>query len=888
MSLTEAAERKSDADLSALTAGYRQAVGSGHDEMMAPDGSIRPHYRPLIEALAALAPAAREARFRSARQYLDEAGVYHSVYGAADGSEEQREWPLSQPPLVLDPDEWFDLSAGLVQRANFLEALLGDLYGARLTIADGVLPSAILGQNPEFLRPLADQALVRAQGNGRDRGNNGRGSDGPQPLIRFIAMDLGRGPDGRWWVLGDRTQAPSGAGFALENRVASTKAFPDVSGAMNITRLAGFFRRFRDSLYGLAGPDSTRIGLLTPGPHNETYYEQAYLARYLGLLLLEGGDLVVNNGVAMVRTVDGAKPIEVLWRRLDADFCDPLELYAGSRIGTPGLVRAVLSGQLTMVNALGSGILESRALMAFQPALARALTGEALGVPTIATWWCGQSEERDYVLSHKDRLQLAAAFPPSATDLFLKNGGFDPRAFTDDPHANGAEYVGQEIAALSTQPVFIDGVLKPRPVTLRIFLCRDEAGWHAMPGGFARVGDLPDARVVSMQAGGRSTDVWIAARSVSKPVTLLGGGHDGRFLRRLPGALPARAADNLFWLGRYTERCEVATRLLRIAAAREAMAHVEPAPAATSTEPRAASQTGAANAGAHRNIAQATSGKRPSPNTEDAPASAMPGEPAMADDTLDAQIAALLKELGVSVSDPKRGLLMLARQAADTASRIRDRFAPDGWRTLTEIVDLALSAIADDDCDLVDLTSQVLTRLSGFTGLVRENMYQFTGWRFMQCGRRIERARMSATIAASLIAPIGADGEPAEGALEALLEFTDSRVTYRRRYSVDLSMETVLDLTILDPLNPRSLAFQVSSLADRLVELPGVRAGETRDTLQRRIARLKVRLETADAIEVDTAFLNRIVGDLGLFSELLTRRYLMAAPAEIQQAAVPE
>ena len=821
-------------DFCALTAGYHEAVGSGHDEMMAPDGSIRQHYRPLIAAFAAMDPAAREARFRSGRQYLDEAGVYHSVYGGGDGSEEQREWPLSQPPLVLDPGEWASLSAGLIQRAGFLEALLGDLYGERRTIADGVLPSAILGQNPEFLRPLANQGLARSD----DRTGNG-----PQPLIRFIAMDLGRGPDGRWWVLGDRTQAPSGAGFALENRVASTKAFPDISGAMKVERLAGFFHRFRNSLYALAGPDSTRIGLLTPGPHNETYYEQAYLARYLGLLLLEGGDLAVNNGVAMVRTVDGVKPIEVLWRRLDADFCDPLELYAGSRIGTPGIVRAILAGRLTMVNALGSGILESRALMAFQPALARALTGAPLSVPTIATWWCGQREERDYVLAQRDRLQLAAAFPPSATDLFLRNGGFDPDAFTDDPNVNGAEYVGQEIAALSTQPVFIDGVLKPRPVTMRVFLARDEEGWHAMPGGFARVGDLPEARVVSMQAGGRSTDVWIAARTASKPVTLLGGGN-GRFLRRLPGALPARAADNLFWLGRYAERCEVATRLLRIVAAREAMTH--DAPTATSGE----TETDA--------------------------------------NTLDAQISALLAELGVSVADPKRGLLKLARQAADTASRIRDRFSPDGWRTLTEIVDLILSAIADEDGDLVDLTSQVLTRLSGFTGLVRENMYQFMGWRFMQCGRRIERAQMSATIAAKLIAPAGVDGEPTEGALEALLEFTDSRVTYRRRYSVDLSMETVLDLTILDPLNPRSLAFQVSSLADRLVELPGVRTGETRDTLHRRIARLKVRLETADAIEVDPAFLDRIVGDLGLFSELLTRRYLMAAPTEIQQAAVPE
>ncbi|MCQ0989257.1 circularly permuted type 2 ATP-grasp protein [Jiella marina] len=789
--------------LSKLALGYSQHVAGGRDEMIARDGTLKTHYAPLMKALSAMPEREISRRFASARQYLSEAGVFHQVYGAGDGSEQSRDWPLGHPALIVDRQEWSTLSEGLVQRAEFLETLLADLYGERRTIREGHLPGIILGQNPEFLRPLADQA------------KNGA------PLLRFIAVDLGRGPDGRWWVLGDRTQAPSGAGFALENRVATSKAFPDLSRSLNIERLASFFRRFREMLYRLAGPEVTRVGLLTPGPHNETYYEHAYLARYLGLLLLEGGDLVVHGDRAEVRTVDGFQAIKVLWRRLDADFCDPLELFAGSQIGTPGLLRAVRSGALQVVNALGSGILETPALLAFQQSLASALIGEELKLPTVATWWCGQEEARRYVIDNAARLQLGPAFPPSANarsseETAARRDG-KSRSFPASAR-EGVDLVGQEIAALSTAPVFVDGHLAPRPVTLRAFLMRDEDGWHVMPGGFARVADSRDARVISMQRGGGSIDVWIPSATPAKPVTLLASQGD-RFSRRLPGALPARAADNLFWLGRYAERCEVATRLLRLYAARTSEGW--------------------------------TSGG------------------------LEARVAKVLAGFGIEVEDdrPQRGLLVLARQAADTASRIRERFSPEAWHTLKEIVSLVLEAIAEEDEDIVDLTSQILTHLSGFAGLAHENMYQFTGWRFMQCGRALERGQSTATIASQLLA-----GDPPEGVLEALLTFTDSSVTYRRRYSVDLSRETVVDLTVLDPLNPRALAFQVNTLSDVTSVLPGVHVGETPDMLLRRLARLKVRLQTADAVEVDPAFLERVVGDLGLISNLLTSRYLLSSP----------
>ncbi|GLK74865.1 hypothetical protein GCM10008171_01170 [Methylopila jiangsuensis] len=793
----------------ALLKGYAPPTGI-YDEMRGPDGRIRPHYREMIAALSRMSEEERGRRFGSAEQYLREAGVFYRVYGGAEDSAPSRVWPLAHPPLILDRAEWSELEAGLIQRAHFLERLLGDLYGERRMVRDGVLPSPILGRNPEFLRPLADQGLSG------------------QPLIRFIAVDLGRGPDGRWWVLGDRTQAPSGAGFALENRVANTRAFPDLIRKLKVERLAAFFKGFRKALYALDDGRGLRVALLTPGPHNETYFEHAYLARYLGFLLLEGGDLAAHGPSVAVRTVDGAKPIRVLWRRLDGDFADPLELYPRSRIGSPGLVRAIREGAVEMVNALGSGILETRALLAFQPALARALLGEDLKLPTVATWWCGQEAERAFVSENRDRLSLADAFPiPSGAatarrkplDLGIVRSASE-RLIDALDHDGGVDVVGQEIVALSTAPMFVDGRLQPRPVTMRVFLSRDADGWRVMPGAFARVSSSPDARAISMQAGGHSVDVWILSDTEDdKPVSLLSE-RPAQFARRLPSAPPSRAADNLFWLGRYVERAEAATRLARIYAGR--LSEVD------------------------------------------------------AEGAIEACLLKTLVEIGMDekAAHPAVGLLDFAAQAFATASRIRDRFSPDGWRVLGEIVDLIEShKPGDDPRALADLASGVLTRLAGFSGLVNENMYQFTGWRFLQCGRRVERGQTTAVVAAALTKP-----NLTEGGLEALLEYTDSRVTYRRRYSVDLSRSTVVDLAVLDPLNPRSVAYQANAFDALLRELPGLRHGETLDEVARRSARLRVRLATGDPEEATIPFLTRIAGDFGDISNLMSERYFSFGP----------
>ncbi|KAA0969085.1 circularly permuted type 2 ATP-grasp protein [Aureimonas fodinaquatilis] len=717
--------------------------------MLAANGDLKPHYRRLFDQLSAMQAGELPGRVASAAQYLQEAGVYYrDVAANGEAVAAEHSWPLAFPPLILDPAEWTKLETGLLQRATFLERLLADVYSRRQLVQQGVIPGRMIAGNKEFMHPLAEQGT------------------GKNPLLSFIAIDLGRMTDGRWHVLSDRTQAPSGAGFALENRVASGKAFPELVHGGYVQRLAEFFIGFRDELQRVnqaMGGES--IGVLTPGPMSETYFEHSYLARYLAFQLVEGGDLFVQNDALHVRTVEGARPICVLWRRLDADYADPLELYSGSRIGTPGLLRAVRSGRVHFANALGAGILETPELRAFQPAMARALLGEELQLPV-----------------RHVRME-----------------------------ADGTE-AAQEVQ-LSTAPIFADGRLEPHPVTLRVFLARHADGWRVMPGGFARIAGGRGLEAAAIRAGGHSVDVWIPAQTVQPPISLLAPVRD--FKRLLSGALPSRAADNLFWLGRYTERMEQATRLIRLL---------------------------------HSRAADGTAG------------------------ALESELQTVLASYGMQPQMPVPGLHQLAQAAYDTASRIRERFSPDGWRVLSEILSLLDKASPETDAeDAARLASRILTRLAGFIGLVDENMYRLNGWKFLQCGRRIERGITSARTLATLAGP-----DFSSGALDAILELADSRLTYRRRYSVELSPLAVLDLAVLDPLNPRSIMAAVQELADIVELLPGVHAGETLSQPSRRIARLAVRLRTADAREVDPAFLQRIAGDLADLSELLTERYFTA------------
>ncbi|TNE77961.1 MAG: hypothetical protein EP334_05825 [Gammaproteobacteria bacterium] len=800
--MSQQGKKAADDPVASLLAGYR-TMKDVPDELIGPDGAIRPVWTSLIDAVARMTPEEIASRKARGDQYLTDAGVFYRQYGTTDAAE--RDWPLSHMPVLIDEEEWQHINAGLIQRAELLEKVVADLYGENRLVANGQLPASLVANNPEWLRPLV--GVKPASGH----------------FLHFVAFDIGRGPDGEWWVIGDRTQAPSGAGFALENRIATTRVYADHYARSNVHRLAGFFRTFRNALMGLRENDDSRVGILTPGPMNDTYFEHAYIARYLGFMLLEGEDLTVRNGQLMVRTVAGLSPISVLWRRLDAIWSDPLELDESSRLGTAGLLGAVRSGNVTMVNALGSGVLETRALLAFLPRICEALTDQPLSIPNIATWWCGQPKERDYVKENAQRMTIGNAFATrplfDLDDVSAVAGTFNRdikqtiEAWID---SGAAHLVGQEAVTLSTTPAFDGDKLVPRPMNLRVFLVRTPDGWQVMPGGFARIGPSSNSAALALQRGGSVADVWVVSKKPVATETMLGTAS-GPFTRQQPGILPSRAADNLFWLGRYVERAEHTIRLLRA-----------------------------------YHIRLAESGAESTPLLE-----------YLAD-----FLEGLDTEVKEGLPDSVVGTLASATYAA---GQVRDRFSVDGWLALDDLAKTVrkMSQSATPGDDMARAMSVLLRKLSGFSGLVHENMYRFTSWRFLSIGRSLERALSLTGLLSSFASPDAPDG-----CLDMAIEVADSSMTHRRRYAVATNRETVVDLLALDPLNPRAIIYQLNDMSSHINFLPGADQNRQLSPLQRTMLQTHTNLELHTPESLDTDALHELGLEIASLSDHLSASYL--------------
>ena len=465
---------------------------------------------------------------------------------------DERPWPVSPVPLLIEAGEWAGIERGVIQRATLMETVVADLYGEGTLVADGHIPAALVTGSPFFLRPMV-------------------GLDPPGGRhLDFIAIDLGRGPTGEWRVLADHLRAPAGAGYALENRIAVSRTLGGLQDRLNVQRHAPFFAAFRAGIAAMCKRTDPRIGLLTPGRFNPSYPEQAHLARYLGLLLVEGADLAALEDKVYVRTIGGLKRIDALWRRLDPRLLDPLAFDTHSQIGVPGLIDAYAAGNVVLSNAPGSAVLEAPAFSAFLPQLAKSLLGEDLLLPNIATWWCGQDGARAQVEANFDRLLIGPAF--HARPLGMTGGpttgaditGEDRTRLLADMANRPQDYVGQELVQLSTMPVVVGDALVPRPFTLRVFAARNGDGeWTVLPGGFARIGEHPDARAAVMGEGIWSADVCIYGAEPVAPVSLLTA-PDSLHVRRNPGTLPSRVADNFYWLGRYLERGEALLGAIRV------------------------------------------------------------------------------------------------------------------------------------------------------------------------------------------------------------------------------------------------------------------------------------------------------------------------------------
>jgi uncharacterized circularly permuted ATP-grasp superfamily protein/uncharacterized alpha-E superfamily protein len=720
----------------------------------------------LTDELDSLGSAEFRRRAETARRLIQEQGITYNVYGDARGIE--RPWQLDPFPLMMNPQEWAGIERALTQRARLINSILADAYGPQDLVRTAWLPPALVFGQPEFMR--AAHGIRPPSGT----------------FLHFYAADLARSPDGRWWVVSDRTQIPTGAGYALANRLVTSRILSEAFRDCRVQRLAAFFREVQMGLARLTHRKSEepRVVVLTPGPFNETYFEQAYLARYLGYSLVEGQDLTVRDGRVYLKTLSGLEPVDVILRRVDDDFCDPLELRRNSILGVPGLVEALRSGNVAVANALGCGVMQSPAMMAFLPGLCRHVLGEELLMPSVATWWCGQKKAEEHVLSRLDHLRIRPAIRAGVAGHPEELGSDEiARRIRFQPHL----WAAQERIRYSSVPFWDGSKFVPRPLLLRVYVIASEHGYRVMPGGLARVGFEEESINVSMQRGGSSKDVWVTSNAPVDEVTLLSSTRTGE-LRRVGNNLPSRLADNFFWLGRYAERADATARILRSALTRF---HPEAA-----TDPR----------GFIRPLLETLEEQ---------------GQLGRSETSTSAE--ALEAELLAAVYDQQRpgSLRALGERVEQLALFVRDRTSVDVWRALHQLGECVMPGDPDQPImsqDAVGAINRMLLVVASFYGFARENMTRAQGWRFIDMGQRIERSIYLCTL---LECALRSEEAENPSLLEALLDVADSTLTYRSRYNLLPNIAAVYDLVLLDETNPRSLIFQLLQLVKHFEHLPG-------------------------------------------------------------------
>ncbi|MDP9112194.1 MAG: circularly permuted type 2 ATP-grasp protein [Acidobacteriota bacterium] len=826
-----------------LDAAWPYAASPGfYDEVLSGEDGVRGHWRKLTESLAAMGHDGLTRRWHEGRRLIHDNGITYNIYGATQNH--ARPWQLDPIPLVMDPDEWKAIEAGITQRAMLFNTILADLYGPQRLLRQDLLPRELVLPNPAFLRScwgIAPQGGVH---------------------LHMYSADLARSPDGQWWVLADRTQAPSGAGYALENRLVSTRVMPEVFRASHVRRVANFFQAYRNALQQMVPVrrENPRIVVLTPGPYNETYFEHAFLARYLGYTLVEGGDLTVRENHVYLKTLGGLLPVDVIVRRQDDHFCDPLELNSRSMLGVPGLVQAVRSGTVSVANALGSGLAESPAYAAFLPGLCKELLGEDLKMPTVATWWCGQEKPLAYAAEHLEELVIKPTFPGTGEDPIFGAGlnASEREHLIAKMRANPGRYVAQEQVALSTVPVWEGRALQPRHLVMRVFAVSTGSSYSVMPGGLSRISASLSNMVVSMQRGGGSKDTWVLGEGPAPEFTLLRPPTHPLEVSRATFDLPSRVADNLFWLGRYTERVEAVVRISRAILGRV-------------FQEGDVTRTAGLNLGLH--VLQALGYL---------PERTGPGAPE--------------RELLEMMYDPASWLASNVHQVRRVASLLRDRISVDAWLILNQLdqqfsaappVEMLQMGAAQDRLDRAIIT------LSAFAGLVMEGMTRGDGWRFLDIGRRLERALQMAELLRSSLA----EDSPADvGVLEAVLEIADSSITYRSRYLTSLQNDLVLDLLLADEANPRSIAFQLARLQEDVDQLPASHTAIRRPAEARLALSLLTGVQLSDVRELVRdgatgpsvpleALCVRLIKELNQLSETLTRAYFSHSPQSRQLSA---
>ncbi|MDZ7813941.1 MAG: circularly permuted type 2 ATP-grasp protein [Ideonella sp.] len=725
------------------------------------------------------------------RHRVREDGATYNVYD--DGGQPERAWPLELLPMLVSAQEWRHIETGVQQRAKLLNACLADVYGPGTLLAQGLLPPQLVLRHPQYLQAV----------------------HGLQPAgdvwLHLLAFDLIKGPSGQWCVAGQRTQAPSGLGYLLENRLVIAPQFPEAFKAMAVQRLAGSFRSLLQGLMRLSPQgERARVALLTPGPLNETYFEHSFLARYLGITLVEGPDLTVRDDQLFLKTLHGLERIDVLLRRVDDDFLDPLELRADSTLGVPGLLQALRCGGVVLANVPGVGWLESPGLHAFWPGVAQGLLGEPLQLPSTESWWCGEAAVWQRMQPQLAGQVVAPTFPGSGG--LLASGPVTLEQLSPEQRQALHAQMQQDPAAFtllarvqpSQTPVWTAGQLQPRGAVLRVYALSDgQGGWQVLPGGLTRIGragDLGTGGWLSMQQGSASADTWVLTDGPVDDTTLLPQALTDADLLGARRPVASRSAENLFWLGRYTERAENALRLMRCA-----------------LDTLGAQQRG--------RLAPAV---------------------LQAVDTLCRQISLLPWEAPAAAHDPQavsQALLRGARGAPgfyslaynlqamqQCAQAMRDRLSTEQVQLLQGLQQRLAQALPPLDhahsaaeqpapptsADALSALSRTATDLAAVTGMQTDRMTRDDAWRLLSVGRQIERLDFHCQVLAQAF-DTGAVHD--EDGFALVLALFDSTITYRAQFQSRREVLALLHLLVRDTDNPRSLAWVARTMRERFVKL---------------------------------------------------------------------
>ena len=821
-------------------------AGRGYDEVFAASGVRRPHWEFAIPFFEELGATGLARSWEQARRMIHENGVTFNVYGDPQGRE--RPWELDAIPYLLPEAEWQFLEAALVQRARLCNAILADIYGSQTLVEQGFLPPELVFAHPGFLRSC----------HGLPVPNN--------CYLHLYAVDLGRDSDGDWWVLADRAQSPTGVGYALENRLISSSVLSDLFRDCQVQRFAPFFIAMQQSLMNLAPRhrDNPRIVLLTPGPGHEAYFEHAYLSRYLGYTLVEGADLTVRDQCVFLKTLAGLEPVDVIVRRLDDRLCDPLELAQTSNRGTPGLLQAVRAGNVAVANALGSGWLESAALMPLLPSLSQHILREALMLPSVQTWWCGNRLDCEYVIDHLEELILAPCLPTRPRDVVFgtRLSHAERVQLREQIQARPYAYAAQARMTLSRLPVWDGEGVQAHRTILRAYVVATESGYTVMPGGLTRVMGVLEQPLVSMQGNSRSKDTWVLSPHPTEAISLLPPNEQPVRLRRSGYDFPSRAADHLFWMGRYAERAEGLVRFLRSVMLRLAG---EAKPGGTEALPALFRALPATWKGL--GVAEDVSGEFANGVSRQYEGAVLA---AMCDLDSPNSVRASLQSL-------HRGLTL-----------VRDYMTLEAWHIVSQLEDNFTRFSITGQLhvgETLELLHQTIMTLSAFNGLSSENMIRGPEWHFMDMGRRIERALHTTNLLRSVLVDVIG---PERTVLEALLEVGDSSITYRTRYLSRLQCGAVLDLLMTDDTNPRAILYQLNALADHVKNLPRDNTRPDLSPAQRLTIAMSthVRLAELDPLaqiarngkrmHLDR-FLARLSEDLPALSNTITHHYLSHA-----------